>query len=312
MRWVEISIKTSHEAVDFLTVIFEDLGAMGVVVEDPQLLNDYIDSGLWDYTDLTRNEKTDVVEVKAYLPEDEELESKLITLNQEFDKLRENVDVAPGEITRTIIQDEDWVNNWKQYFHVSRIGKRIVIRPSWEDYVAEPDDVVITLDPGAAFGTGTHPTTAMCLAELEEQIRPGMTVFDVGTGSGVLAVAAVKLGAAKVTAVDYDATAVKAAAENLAMNSLEDKIDLHRSDLMKNVDGKADVITANIIADIIMRLFDELDQHLASDGKLIASGIIEPREAEVVAAAEAHDFVIEKINRQKEWVMLLISRGEKK
>ena len=310
MRWVEINIQTSHEAVDFLTVIFEDLGAMGVVVEDPQLLNDYIDSGLWDYTDLTRNEKTDVVTVKAYLPEDEELEGKLIQLNREFDKLKETVDVTPGEISRNIIQDEDWVNNWKKYFHVSRIGKNIIIRPSWEEYAAEPEDVVITLDPGAAFGTGTHPTTAMCLEELENQIRPGMTVFDVGTGSGVLAVAAVKLGAAKVTAVDYDATAVKAAAENLAMNGMADKIDLHRSDLMKNIDGKADVITANIIADIIMRLFDELDEHLSIDGKLIASGIIEPREAEVRAAAAAHGFIVEKVNRQKEWVMLLISRGE--
>lgn len=312
MRWVEINIQTSHEAVDFLTVIFEDLGAMGVVVDDPQLLNDYIDSGLWDYTDLTRNEKTDVVTVKGYLPEDDELEGKLINLNREFDKLKETVNVAPGEISREIIQDEDWVNNWKQYFHVSRIGEHIIIRPSWEEYVAEPGDVVITLDPGAAFGTGTHPTTSMCLAELENQIKAGMTVFDVGTGSGVLAVAAVKLGAAKVTAVDYDATAVKAAAENLAMNGMETRIDLHRSDLMKNVDGKADVITANIIADIIMRLFDELDEHLAEGGKLIASGIIEPREAEVRAAAEKHGFIIEKVNRQKEWVMMLISRGESK
>lgn len=312
MRWVEVTIKTSHEAVDFLTVIFEDLGSMGVVVDDPQLLNDYIDSGLWDYTDLIRNEKTDIVTVKGYLPEDEELEGKLIALNREFDKLKETVDVTPGDISRSIIQDEDWVNNWKKYFHVSRIGEHIVIRPSWEEYEAAADDVVITLDPGAAFGTGTHPTTTMCLEELERQIKTGMKVFDVGTGSGVLAIGARLLGAGEVTAVDYDATAVKAAAENLAMNGMTDSIDIHRSDLMKNVEGKADIITANIIADIIIRLFDELDAHLAEGGKLIASGIIEPREAEVRAAAETHGFVIEKVNRKKEWVMLLISRGDRK
>ena len=312
MRWIEISIKTSHEAVDFLTVIFEDLGASGVAVDDPQLLNNYIDSGLWDYTDLTRNEETEVVTVKAYLSEDEELEGKLLELNRAFDRLKESVNVAPGELSRAVIQDEDWVNNWKQYFHVSHIGEKTVIRPSWEEYTPGPGEVVITLDPGAAFGTGTHPTTSMCLEELEKQVRPGMTVFDIGTGSGVLAIAAVKHGAAKVTAVDYDATAVKTAGENLAMNGLTGCIDLHRSDLWKNVEGRAELITANIIADIIIRLFDGLDGHLAPGGRLIASGIIEPREPEVLAAAEAHGFVVEKIRRSKEWVMLLIRRGDDK
>lgn len=309
MRWHEVSIKTSHEAVDFLTVIFSDLGTAGVSVDDPKLVNDYIDSGLWDYTDLPRSEETSVVTVKAYLPDDEELEGKLASFEKSFDELGEKIDTSPASVTHEKIDDEDWANNWKKYFHVSHIGKSLVICPSWEEYTPEENETVITLDPGAAFGTGTHPTTSMCLAELEDLITSETSVFDVGTGSGVLSIAAAKLGASKITAVDYDATAVKAAGENIAMNGLTDKIDLKQSDLWQNVSGRADLVTANIIADIIIRLLPGLDEHLNAGGKLLASGIIEAREQDVINAAKEYGFVVEKTKREKEWVMLLISRG---
>ena len=309
MQWAEVTVKTSHEAMEFVSVIMESLGSMGVVVDDPALVNDYLDSGLWDYTDILPREDTSVVTIQVYLPQDEELNGKLAQLRQELTALQERgVDIAPGEISLGTIADEDWANNWKEYFHTSKIGKRLVIQPSWEDYQAKEDEVIIRLDPGAAFGTGTHPTTLMCLQELEDLVEPGMEVFDVGTGSGVLSIAAVKLGAAKVRAVDYDGTALHVAEENIAMNGITEQISVGQSDLWQNVEGKAKLVTANIIADIIIRLFEGLDEHLAEDGVLLTSGIIEDRAEDVRQAAEAHGFKVIKQRETKEWVCMLIKR----
>jgi ribosomal protein L11 methyltransferase len=202
-------------------------------------------------------------------------------------------------ISWATVQDEDWSDNWKKYFHPEKVGGMIVIKPTWEDYTASPDDIVIELDPGAAFGTGTHPTTAMCIRELETLVRGGMRVFDVGTGSGVLSIAAAKLGATDVTAMDYDRTAVNVAEENIRQNRLDGQIKTGVSDLLKSFEGKADLIVANIIADIIIRLFDELDEHLAEHGQLLASGIISERLADVTAACIAHGFVVDKVIEEK-------------
>ena len=188
----------------------------------------------------------------------------------------------------------------------------IVIKPTWEDYTASPDDIVIELDPGAAFGTGTHPTTAMCIRELEKLVRGGMRVFDVGTGSGVLSIAAAKLGAGDVTAMDYDRTAVNVAAENIRENHVENIVKTGISDILKSFEGKADLIVANIIADIIIRLFAELDEHLADGGKLLASGIITERVADVTEACIANGFVVDKVIEEKGWAAMVISRGDDK
>ncbi len=313
MKWAEVSIKTSHEATELVAEIFHDLGASGVVIEDPELLNDYIHSGLWDYTDIPEAKDIEVVTVKAYLPVDDELDDKMRVFKKEVDALvARNVDRGPGDISCNEIQDEDWSENWKQYFHTEKVGDIIVIKPAWEQYEAGPDDIVVEMDPGAAFGTGTHPTTSMCIRELEEIVRGGMEVFDVGTGSGILAITAVVLGAAKVTAVDYDETALKAARKNIVQNQVEDRITIGRSDLLKQVDGKADLIIANIIADIVIRLFDELEAHLKPNGILLASGIIGDRIADVTESALAHGFVIEKVTEEKDWAAMRIRLAGKK
>jgi ribosomal protein L11 methyltransferase len=313
LKWAEVSIKTSHEATELVAEIFHDLGASGVVIEDPELLNDYIHSGLWDYTDIPEAKDIEVVTVKAYLPVDDELDDKMRVFKKEVDALvARNVDRGPGDISCNEIQDEDWSENWKQYFHTEKVGDIIVIKPAWEQYEAGPDDIVVEMDPGAAFGTGTHPTTSMCIRELEEIVRGGMEVFDVGTGSGILAITAVVLGAAKVTAVDYDETALKAARKNIVQNQVEDRITIGRSDLLKQVDGKADLIIANIIADIVIRLFDELEAHLKPNGILLASGIIGDRIADVTESALAHGFVIEKVTEEKDWAAMRIRLAGKK
>lgn len=309
MKWCEISIQTSHEAVELIAEIFRDLGASGVVIEDPELVNDYITSGKWDYTDIPIAKETEVVVEKAYLPVNGELEGRIQTLQQEIKALESRgVNTAPAVLTTAELQDEDWSDTWKQYFHTEKPGERVVIKPTWEEYEPKDDEVVIELDPGAAFGTGTHATTSMCIRQLEKLVKPGMTVFDVGTGSGILSIICAKLGATNIQAVDYDDSVLKIVEENLEQNNVQDIISVAQSDLMQNVHGKAELVIANIIADIIIRLFDQLDEHLEQGGTLLTSGIIEDRIEDVLAAAEKHGYGVVERLENKGWACITFKR----
>ena len=309
MKWCEVSIQTTHEAVELIAEIFRDLGASGVVIEDPELVNDYITSGKWDYTDIPIATETEIVTEKAYLPVNGELEGRLQTFRQELKALEgRGVNIAPGTIETNELQDEDWSDTWKQYFHTEKPGERVVIKPTWESYEPEADEVVIELDPGAAFGTGTHATTSMCIRQLEKLVKPGMNVFDVGTGSGILSIIAAKLGAQEIQAVDYDDSVLKIVEENLAQNKVQDIVSVAQSDLMQNIHGKAQLVIANIIADIIIRLFDQLDEHLEPGGTLLTSGIIEDRIEDVLAAAEAHGYAVAERMENKGWACITFRR----
>ena len=310
MQWAEVSVDTSHEAMDLVSEILQELGAAGVVIEDPALLNEYIRSGLWDYTDLKESEETEVVRVKAYWALDEELEGKLQHLAVRLDGLASNgIDKGAGAVSWKAVADEDWAETWKEFFHTEKIGARTVIKPTWEEYEAKAGEIVVELDPGAAFGTGQHATTSLCIRALEELVRPGMTVFDIGTGSGVLAIVAAKLGAKRVEAVDFDPVAVRVARENVRQNGAENVVRTERSDLLKSVAGKADLIIANIIADISVRLFGEVEGSLAAGGTMLLSGIIEDRLPDVVEAATAHGFAVEKIEQEKGWAAVIVKGG---
>ena len=248
--------------------------------------------------------------MKAYLPVDEQLDDKLAVFKNRVDELAgHNIDKGLGDINCTEIQDEDWSTTWKEYFHPIKVGDLIVIKPSWEEYNASPDDIIIELDPGMAFGTGTHHTTSMCIRLLEEIIKGGQEVFDVGTGSGVLAITAAKLGAMKVTAVDFDPVAVRVAKENIEANHVSDIITTGQSDLLKNVDGKADVIIANIIADIIIRLLDDIPNRLKLGGTMIASGIIADRLSDVTKAVIDHGLTVDRVIEEGGWVAMVIHNG---
>ena len=310
MQWAEVSVDTSHEATDLVSEILQELGAAGVVIEDPALLNEYIRSGLWDYTDLKESEETEVVRVKAYWALDEELEGKLQNLSERLASLAQHgIDKGAGAVSWKAVADEDWAETWKEFFHTEKIGARTVIKPTWEEYEAKAGEIVVELDPGAAFGTGQHATTSLCIRALEDLVRPGMTVFDVGTGSGVLAIVAAKLGAKRVEAVDFDPVAVRVARENVRQNGAEDVVRTERSDLLKSVEGEADLIIANIIADIIVRLFGEVKGSLAAGGTMLLSGIIEDRLADVVEAAGRHGFSVEKIEQEKGWAAVIVKGG---
>ncbi|WP_314825835.1 50S ribosomal protein L11 methyltransferase [Selenomonas noxia] len=311
MRWARISVVTTHEGADLIANILMELGAAGTEIDDPSLVNEYIDAGLWDYTDLPRAEDTETVTVRAYLPEDARLESSLLALAERIAALRHaGATLGAGTISHSFVADEDWAETWKAYIHTEKIGERIVVRPTWEEYTPSADEIVIELDPGAAFGTGAHATTAMCLRWLEHLVSPGMRVYDVGCGSGILAVAAAKLGAGEVIAMDYDPVAVSVAEENIRQNNVHNVVACE-SDLLSACEGAApaELITANIIADVIVRLFAQLDRHLALGGTLLASGIIDDRIADVEHAAAQHGFTVLDMTCEKEWAAMIIRRA---
>jgi len=310
MKWTEVSIQTTHEAVDMVANIFHDLGSSGVVIEDPELVNSYLRSGRWDYSDIPVEINTDIVVVKAYLLADEHLDAKLSLFEEKIQELVSyGINKGSGITKCRDVMEEDWATSWKEFFHPIKVGERIVIKPSWEEYVPMDGDLVIELDPGMAFGTGTHHTTSMCCRVLEEVVLPGHVVFDVGTGSGILAVAAAKLGASQVQAVDFDTVAVRVATENVAINNAQDVVQVSQSDLFAGVTGQADVIVANIIADIVIKLLVDVPARLNEHGVFIASGIITERLSDVTTAMLAQNLVIDKVIEEGGWVAIVARKG---
>lgn len=310
MKWAEISIQTTHEAAETVANIFHEIGSSGVVMEDPKLVNSYLNSGVWDYSDIPQEVDTEVVTVKAYLPVDEELDDKLRVFEEEFQKISSRgMDKGKGAMKCREVQEEDWASSWKEFFHPVKVGQYIVIKPSWEEYIANDGDIIIELDPGMAFGTGTHHTTAMCCRALEEVVQPGHVVFDVGTGSGILSIAAAKLGAASVQAVDLDSVAVRVAKENVAINHAESTVTVAQGDLLTGVDGTADIVIANIIADVVIKLLTDIPARLKDNGIFIASGIITERLSDVAAAMLEHDLVIDKVIEEGGWVAIVGHKG---
>ncbi len=310
MKWAEISILTTHEATEAVADIFHGLGCTGVVIEDPELVNSYRRSGAWDYCDIPEAEETGTVNVKAYLPADDTLDDKLRLLAERVDSLGgQDRDKGHGLVRWQEVHEEDWANAWKDYFHPVKVGERLVVKPSWQEYLAADGDLVIELDPGMAFGTGTHQTTVMCMQLLEETVRPGDTVFDVGTGSGILAVAAAKLGAGAVRAVDNDPVAVRVAAENVAANAVDDRVTVAQGDLVSGLTGRADIVVANIIADVIIRLAPDIPDRLAADGVFLAGGIITGRLGDAVDAVLAAGLTVEKVLEDGEWATILARKG---
>ena len=311
MQWVEVSIQTTHAANEAVAEIFHSLGAGGVVIEDPLLLNNLICSGAWELCAIPEQDNTEIVVVTAYFPDDHELKGRLTSLEAEMETMEERVGSCRFGCTcfRTV-SDEEWENEWKQYFHVSRVTEQLVIKPSWESYDPAPGDKVIELDPGMAFGTGTHHTTCMCLRRLEKIITPGMKVYDVGTGSGILAIAAAKFGAQEVTAIDIDATAVKVATENIIHNGLEQTILVKHGDLLHAVSEPADLIIANIIADVIITFLPDVPHRLRTNGVFLASGIIAERMEDVAAAAKQQGLVVESVDSQGGWVVMQMRKEE--
>lgn len=303
MNWQEVSVKTTPEAIEAVSDFFCLLGSGGVIIEDPDDLRRMAQSGQWDAFEFPeeRVKRTDPV-IKGYLPVNTELPGKLEELQAGLAEIASRLGQASYQTNAVTVCDEDWANSWKAYFKPVKISDRLVIRPTWEPYTAGEGEIVLDLDPGMAFGTGSHVTTVMCVRLLEKYIRPGHSVIDVGTGTGILAMGAACLGAGEVLAVDNDPVAVKAARENIELNHLADKVRVETNDLLRGLDLSADLITANIIADIIIKLLPQAKAGLSSDGILIASGIIAGRKNDVATVARAWGFVLEEEREEEGWV----------
>lgn len=305
MQWIEVNVSVTHEAVEAVADMLTSIGSKGVAIEDPQLINDLRNSGTWELCDIPEQENTEVVTVSAYYADDEKLEKRLAEIDEQLALIEERIGKYRFGNTRfRKVSEQDWANEWKQYFHVTHVGKSLVIKPSWEKYAPKEGEHVIEIDPGMAFGTGTHHTTNMMMERLEKVITPDSTVFDVGTGSGILAIAAAMLGAKSVKAVDIDGVAVRVAKENVADNGLSEQIEVREGDLLHGTEGKADVIIANIIADIVIMLLQDIPQKLNDNGVLLASGIIEERMPDVEAAAQAQGLYVDAVDHRGGWVVM--------
>ena len=293
--WLQVSIKVTHEAVEAVADLLREVGARnGVEIEDPLLLNQLRESATWELCDIPHQENTEVVTVSAYYPENDQLQEKLDAIEQGLQTIEERI----GKFT------------WKQYFHTTKVGKKIVIKPSWETYEPQGEEKVIALDPGMAFGTGTHATTSMCIQRLEELVTPDCEVFDVGTGSGILAMAAALLGAKTIHAVDIDEKAVELARENIAQNGLSDRVTVNQGNLLDGSLGQLDLIIANIIADIIILVLPEVAVKLRQNGRFLASGIIEERLPDVEKAAKENGFTFLDVKRKAGWCAVTMGKED--
>ncbi len=309
MKWIEISIKTTTEAVEAVANILYDAGVSGVAIEDP---NDFLlleqNNKDWDYVDeaLLSPDFAEGALVKAYLPASADLVDKIELIKESVAYLPEyGLNIGLGEVTTIEVSEEDWSTSWKQYYKPIKIGKNILVKPTWEDYQQQADELIIEMDPGMAFGTGTHETTMMCVMELEERVKENSTVFDIGCGSGILAIAAAKVGAKEVVAIDLDLVAVEVAKKNVVENHVEATVEVVHGDLMDKLSAKADVVVANIIADIIIRLAKDIKQFLKDDGVFISSGIIIDKVEQVKESLEENGLEIVKVNKMGEWAAIV-------
>ncbi len=307
MDYVEVKLVVdNHECIDGISNVFNELGSGGVVIDDPQLIASYAHRGQWDDHEFSEEllAKTEVT-IKGYLAKDEFLVGKLEGLRQELRQIEDRLQMPAVTLTLDEVKEEDWANSWKVYFKPDKVGEKTVIKPTWEAYEAQEGELVIEIDPGMAFGTGNHATTALCINLLEKYVMPGMTVLDVGTGSGILAIQAALLGAATVEAMDFDTVAVKASGENVALNHLEERVHVAHSDLLAQAQGQGDLIIANIVADIIIRLIPDTAAHLKGPKLFISSGIIDTRKEDVLEALAAGHFEVLEIREKAGWVAIV-------
>ncbi len=300
MDWTEVTVTVDVKEIDKAGDIAQMVVPYGIYIEDYSHLEeeareiahiDLIDE------DLLKKDRTKAL-VHVYISPEESPAEAIAFLSERY-----NTEGIAHTITTASCVEEDWINNWKKYFKPINVGKKLLIRPTWEEEYEAGERRVLHLEPGLAFGTGTHETTRLCMELLEEYVKPGFTVLDVGCGSGILSVAALLLGAGQAVGVDIDPLAVKTAVQNAEINHVQDRFTGICGDLTEKVSGKYNIVVANIVADVIILLTKDIEQYMHRDTVYLMSGIIDTRESDVLAVLEQKFNIIAR-KTEKGWVAL--------
>ena len=314
MEWIRVSIYTDALGREMASGVLMAMGYENLeIVEDEDAVEAVLveTAKYWDYASAKEVVRGMEPCVRVYLAKEENGEENADAIEEALNAFMEENPEFAGAFTfeRTIMRDEDWENNWKQYYKPMTLGKRLAVVPDWETYDNSDGRTVITMEPGAAFGTCQHETTSMCLELMDAMEFTGKRVLDVGCGTGILGIAALKLGAKEVLCVDMDPVAVSAARNNAALNDCGDELTCVEGNLADRAEGKYDVILANIVAHVILMLLPQAAPMLAKGGRMIVSGIIKEREEEIIAAAKEVGLVLKNRNSKGEWVALELEQA---
>ena len=299
MKWLELCVEVPPEFVEPISHIFYKYGYGGVSIESPADFNP-------DEGEVAPVPET--FSVRTYIPKDDSTDERRANIEIGVKLINHLHPIEP--LKETEIKDEDWETNWKQYFHPIRVGRKLVICPTWQEHASLRDDVIIFLDPGMAFGTGHHPTTRMCMELLEDTIVGGEKIIDLGCGSGILSVTAVKLGALSSIGFEIESNASKVAKENCVLNGVDESVEVFNSTLpdYRYSEGDFDLALANISAKVIIELADHLTKGLRSGGKLILSGVLENALEDVRDVFKPLGVVFEKVMTDSDWTAVLATK----
>ncbi len=319
MMWTKLTVDTTVEAVDILSAFLDEIGVEGIMIEDNVPLTEEDKKAMFVDIPLVEGEDDGTAKVSCFIDDSFDIDTLKADIVAELTRLEEFLPVGTKNITLSNTEDKDWINNWKQYFKPFRLYDNIVIKPTWEELTdVKEDDMVVDIDPGIAFGTGSHETTKLCIGQLKKYLTKGDTVFDVGSGSGILSIISVMLGAGFVHGMDIDEVAVRASIENREVNHMTDKqLVLTCGNLLEgnpattkmaldvNDGNKYDIVVANILADVIIPLSGVIRPFLKEDGYFITSGIIDMKEEAVKEALLSNGFEIIDIVHMNDWVSII-------
>jgi ribosomal protein L11 methyltransferase len=311
MKWIKFTIETTTQAVDLISSMLAEIGIEGIEIEDNVSITEEEKKAM--FIDILPELEPDdgTAKINFYMDPEQDINATLEEVQNGLKELADFVDVGTGQIRVSDTEDKDWINNWKEFFKPFRVAEDIIIKPTWEKLEdAKPDDLVIEIDPGTAFGTGAHETTKLCILGLRKYITKETKLLDIGCGSGILSIIGIKLGAEYAVATDIDPAALTATYENIEVNGIaSDQFKVLSGNIIEDKTMQEevgfetyDIVTANILADVIIPLSAEVGQHLKKGGLFISSGIIYMKKEEVKEAILNNGFEIIEINEMGDWV----------
>lgn len=313
MKYIELEIFLKIEALDLAVDYLYGMNITDMVIDDPRDVDFIVnmeEEYRWDYlSDNVLDKKTEKPKLTIYFENKEEERLKIQTIKKALEEALVGINSSfKPEFKETNREDLEWRDKWKEFFKPSKISDKFVVKPSWEEYTSSGTEKIIEIDPGMAFGTGTHETTSLCVKMMEEVVKEGDKILDVGCGSGILSIAGAMLGASHVLALDIDEVAVKVTEENLEKNQISDKVTAKVGDLTKGIDYEADVVVANLMADLVMELSKDVKNHMIDGGYYISSGILNEKVVEVVDSMRALDFKILEVKEDGMWSSILCQK----